>query len=112
MAMTVGAVSVAFDGSVTKSGYAGEYFDDLVAQYEAAIVALGQPIPTDPAIVVPTYQSIAIAANQAATALQYVIDHGTAKIATTATGLQQTPNPNNPATDTTGPTADKFLPIL
>jgi hypothetical protein len=112
MAMTVGTVSVAFDGSVTKSGYAGEYFDDLVAEYEAAIVALGQPVPTDPAIVAPTYQSLAKAAIQAATALQYVIDHGQAKIPSATGGLQKTPNPNTAATATDGPGTDKFLSIV
>lgn len=112
MAMTVGTVSVAFDGAVTKSGYAGEYFDGLVAQWQAAIVALGQPVPTLPEVIVPAYVSLAAVANQAATALQYVLDHAQAKIATGASGLQQTPNPNTAATNTTGPTADKFLPII
>ena len=102
MAMTPGSVSIAADGTETKSGIAEGYYD----------AAFNQPVPTDPAIIVPARKTWAKAANRAASIIQYIIDNGQAKIATTDSALQRTPNPNHADTATQGPSIDKFLAIV
>lgn len=112
MAMTPGSVSIAADGTETKSGFAEDYYDALKTEWEAALAAFNQPVPTDLAIIVPARKTWAKAANRAASIIQYIIDNGQAKIATTDSALQRTPNPNNADTATQGPSIDKFLAIV
>lgn len=108
MSMTIGTCTVDEDGVVTKSGAAGEAYDSLVASLLADI-AFTIPSGADGA---PIKRGLAMQARAIATAAAHVLANGQAKVATTDTGLQRTPDPNNAATATTGPASDKFLGLV
>jgi hypothetical protein len=111
MAMTVGSVSIADDGTETKSGFAGAYYDNLKALWTTKMLTFG-PIPTDPVIVVPALRSMAEAATSQAFIITYILANAKAEITTGDGGLQRTPNPNNADTATQAPLASKYLSIV
>lgn len=114
MPLTLGSVSVAADGTVTKSGECGALYDILEA------TALDLLHDFDPSLSFPTgaddMKRRRAQARQATAMATYI--HGlltaraTAKIAAGTSGLQVTPNPNDPDTNCEGPFTDKFLPIV
>lgn len=99
MSMTVGSVTVAEDGTVTKSGAASDAYDVIVASLEAA--------PWSLTLSVAQKGNCAALANAIATAVQHVLTNGRAKIATTDSALQRAGG-----VDTTGPTGDKLLGLV
>lgn len=111
MALTLGSVSVADDGTVTKSGCAGRLYDALIA-IAAAELPGGVQSGSD---------GVPMKRGQAtlATALSgwfftEITVHITARITADVTGrgLQRTPDPNDPLTPTLEPGEDKFLPLV
>lgn len=80
MAMTPGNVVVANNGAVTKSGFAGERFDAMVARVTAASLAWGQPFPpADPVARKQILQTFADMANDLAAVLLHVQAHARTK---------------------------------
>jgi hypothetical protein len=110
MAMTPGSVTIAANGAETKSGFAGDYYDQLKAEWELALADMNMPVPTDPLQLARARVPMAKAANRAASIIQYVIDNAEAEV--NAGGLQKTPNPNTADTATTAPAAPVYLPIV
>lgn len=107
--MLAGSVEVATDGTVTKSGAAGEAYDSIVASLAAGVPPFTLPNSTAGTAI---KRQIAAQANAIATAVAHVLANGHAKIATTDAALQRTPNPNDPDAATQGPAADKFLVLV
>lgn len=111
MALTLGSVSVADNGIVTKSGCTGRLYDELAALAGAELPG-GIPAGSDG---VPIKRAQAKLATTLAqwfyTEITTII---TAKIPAGDPGasLQRTPNPNDPDTDTKGPSVDKFLSLV
>ena len=110
--LSLGSVTVAASGLETKSGECEVLYDLLYADAEAAAADAGATLPSGP-------DSVAFKtglARMATTIATYVHTaltvRATAKIATTDSALQRTPNPNNPDTATQGPSVDKFLAIV
>lgn len=106
--MIAGTVTVADDGTVTKSGAAEAYYDALVLAL-ADLHGFTAPAGTAG---VPYKRGLAASARATAALITYVLVNGHAKVATTDAALQRTPNPNTPDTDTQGPAADKFLVLI
>lgn len=108
----LGSVTVASDGQVTKSGECEVLYDLLYADVEAAAADVGATLPTGAASA-PMKKGIARMATTIATYVyEALTERAQAKVATTDSALQRTPNPNNPNTATQGPTVDKFLSIV
>ena len=112
MAMTAGSVSIADDGTPTKSGAAEAYYDAMLTQATADFLTFGQAFPSGPEGVT-IKRALAKQANLMGSVLvTYLTANAQAKIRTTDANLQRTPNPNNPDTNTQGPSADRFVPIV
>lgn len=112
MAMTAGSVSIAADGTETKSGAASDLYDLLKAQTTTDLLEFGQAFPTGSDSVT-IKKALAKQSNLMATwMVTYLTTNAQAKITTAQSGLQRTPNPNNPDTNTQAPSADKFLVIV
>lgn len=107
MAMTRGTVTVAADGTVTKSGFAGALYDEAWTEYTTALVNANQPIPTDPIVLASVRRSLASAAKVGSLVIAYIQANGQATITTAQSGLQRVGG-----VDTQAPAADKFLAIL
>jgi len=74
MAMTVGSVTVASDGTYSGSGYVKATMDELVTDYESALSAMNAPDPPVAARVV-ALQELAKTATRLGGVLQYIIDN-------------------------------------
>jgi hypothetical protein len=101
MALDAGTVTIAADKSVAGSGLAKVIADSQVALF-----------PTLPGFAPGTRAGIkSFSEGLAAAIVSYLVAHADIRvtIATTDSGLQRTPNPNNPSTATLGPSADKTL---
>jgi len=107
MAMTRGTVTVAADGTVTKSGFAGSLYDELWTEYTTALANANQPIPTDPIVLASVRKGLASAAKVGSLVIAYIQANGQATITTAQSGLQRVGG-----VDTQAPSADKFLAIL
>jgi len=77
MPMTAGTVSVDSAGVVTKSGYAGNVFDDMYAEYLVNITASGTVVPPLDQLVA-VKQGLARAAVNAAKVITYIQANATA----------------------------------
>jgi hypothetical protein len=107
MAMTRGTVTVASDGTVTKSGFAGALYDELWTEYTTALANANQPIPTDAIVLASVRKGLASAAKVGSLVIAYIQANGQATITTSQSGLQRWGG-----VDTEAPSADKFLAIL
>ena len=110
MGMTAGTVTVAADGTVTKSGLAGEIFDEFVDNYADDIESItgepAEPIP-DGADGAKIKQGYAIFARNVATAVvTHISANADVTITTSDAGLQRDPATSN---DTLAPSGDKTL---
>jgi hypothetical protein len=112
MAIILGSVSVAPDGAVTKSGECGTLYDLLAADATQAAADVGSVLPSGAALVSIRKSLARLATTIATYNYGLLTARASVKVATTDTGLQTTPNPNNAATATTGPAVDKFLSIV
>lgn len=114
MSLAAGSCSIAEDGTVTGSGLAAALGNALVALWNETILL---PIPPytgalAPAPLTKAHDGLAAQANHLASAIiGYLVANAvvTVAIPTSASGLQRTPNPNNPNTDTQGPATAKTL---
>lgn len=107
MALTAGTVSIdPSTGAETTSGASGAVY--------AAMKAL-TPSSSDGVEVglrVASRQALADMANSiASTLITYIIANAEVVIGTGDSGLQRTPSPNDPSTETLGPTSEKTLTI-
>jgi hypothetical protein len=108
----LGSISVSSSGLVIKSGECEVIYDLLDADAVAAALEFGVILPGGPASVA---RKKAIA-RLAITIATYV--HGAltaraqAKVSTTSSALQRTPNPNVSNAATQAPLVDKFLNIV
>lgn len=110
--LALGSVSVASSGEVSKSGECEALYDLLYAAAEESVAEFGASMPTG-ADSVPMKRGLAKQATALATYFHVALTtRATAKIATTDSALQRTPNPNNANTATQGPALDKFLTIV
>jgi hypothetical protein len=100
MATTVGSVSVATDGTVTKSGAAEAVYDKLVADYSGTIPSGADGVPHK--------QSFADIANGCAALVGYMTTNVEVVIGTSDSGLQRDPSSTDP---TLAPAAEKTLTI-
>jgi hypothetical protein len=108
----LGNVTVASNGQVTKSGECEVVYDLLYADAEAAAADAGAALPTGPASVA-FKKGLARMAKTFATYVHGALtSRAQAKIATTDSALQRTPNPNSPDTATQGPSVDRFISIV
>lgn len=110
----LGSVSVASDGTVTKSGMAGRAYDAL-ADYNGefeTIVLTGAYKSFTTKLLVDVRQSRADLANMLATWMHDELTNRadvSVTVSTSDAGLQRTPDPNDPNTATLAPSADKTL---
>lgn len=110
----LGTISVAVDGTVTKSGECEHLYDLLYAAAESAMADSfpGQSLPEGPESVA-LKRGIALQATALATYIRtLLLSRATATITFSTSGLQRTPNPNNPNTPTLAPATDQFLSIV
>jgi hypothetical protein len=107
MAMTQGTVSVAADGTVTKSGLAGEVYDAMWSDYTTAILAAGAQVPTDPAQLAKIRKSIAASAKGQALCIPHITTNGSAQVDTGLSGLQRVSG-----VDTQAPSVTKSVPLV
>ncbi len=108
MALLVGSVTVAPDGTVTSSGEAGTLFALLQADATVALLAFGQAPPAGPAAVPYLTAMARQATTQAAWVVGMLTGRAHARIPAALGGLQHTPTPNNPGapTDPSGANID------
>lgn len=106
MAMTLGEATVESDGSVTKSGVIGRYYDEI---YGSLTVTL----PSGNAAI-PFLRQIAAQATAQGTAMYITLTtQAKARIAPGEAGLQRLPDPPVANALTQGPGGDgKYLPIV
>ncbi len=104
MAMSKGSVTIAGDGTASGSGAAKALYDVLVTKYPT--IEAGAPG-------VPAKQRIADICISVAELIDYIKDNGevTTKVGTSDNNLQRTPDPNDPNTNTTAPSATRTLAI-
>lgn len=112
MAITLGSVSVAADGTVTKSGECGALYDLLIADVQTATTEAGATMPTGAASVGIKKNIARMATTMATYCHGLLTSRASAKIAAGTAGLQRMSNPVAVDVDAQGPTADKFLPIV
>lgn len=99
-------------GLVSKSGECEVVYDLLYADAEAAATDAGATLPSGPESAA-FKKGLARLATTIATYVHTALTvRATAKIATTDSALQRTPNPNNANTATQGPSVDKFIAIV
>lgn len=112
MALTAGSVTIAADGTETKSGAAQTYYDLIKAQM--APLLPGGAEPADGAAKAPIRKAWAALANVLASGLvTELTTNAKARVGGAVAGLQKTPNPNNPNTATVAHGgADIDLPIV
>ena len=110
MAMVIGSVAIAANGTATKTGMAEAIYDEFVDNYETDN---GIPLPGGEEAV-PIKKGYATLANRLSEGIgQYILTNAQTVIYSGTGALQYTPNPNNPATACDGnPFLDKFLPII
>lgn len=110
MALTLGSVSIANDGTVTKSGECGNLYDQLAANVPPPGIPAGSA-------------GVAIKRGLATTATAFatwgftMITNARARVAPQgdpdeSAGLQRTPNPNTADTATVAPGVEKLLKIV
>lgn len=108
----LGSISIAADGSVTKSGECEVVWDLLEADAVAAAAEFSAVLPTGPESV----KRKKAQARQATTLATYVrtilTSRAQAEITTGASGLQRMPASTAEDTDTKAPGASKFLSII
>lgn len=110
--LALGSVTVAADGTVTKSGECEIVYDLLYATVTATAADLGVALPTGPDSVA-AKRAIGRQATVLATYVYNALTtRATAKIATTSTGLQRMPASTAENTDCKAPGTDKFLAIV
>lgn len=110
MAMIVGSVSVASDGTETKSGMAEAIYDALKVSTAAQIAPI--PLQTGPEGAA-VLQGLAATATGIAALVTYIQDNAQLRVFGSDAGLQKTPNPNDPNTPTLAPgTSQTFGEIL
>lgn len=110
MAMTAGTVVIEDNGTVsTSTGFAGELYDDLWADYVADLLAANPPqVPTtDPALLARIRRSMARVAMTQAKTITYIKANGQAEISTSLGALQRASG-----VDTTAPSTTKHIPIV
>lgn len=99
MALEAGSVSVANNGTITGGGLARAIMDQVLVPMNGAsnVSALQQNAP--------------FANNLAAAIVNYLVANAevSVTIPTSASGLQRTPSPNDPNTNTQGPGTTKTL---
>lgn len=115
MAMAAGSVTIADDGTVTKSGMAATIFDEFVNNYTADVLTMtgkvGVAIPGG-AEGVPIKRGYAVQATRMATAIvTYITANAKASIPATGygAGLQRDPATSNNCLQ---PSAEKLLTII
>ena len=110
MAMSLGEATVEPDGSVTKSGVIGRFYDNIAA---AVVTTIGGPIPSTAA---GTNIKKAIASQatiQGTSLFDTLTTEAQAKIDASASGLQRMPSSTAVNTPCNGPGGEgKFLPIV
>lgn len=111
MALTLGSVSIADDGTVTKSGMCGSLYDQFAAAVPApgipagsAGVAIKRGLSTQ-AVAIATWIHSELTTNARAR----VAPQGDPDV---NDGLQRTPNPNTADTATVAPGVEKLLKIV
>jgi hypothetical protein len=110
--LALGSVTVASSGEVSKSGECEALYDLLYAAAEESVAEFGASMPTG-ADSVPMKRGLAKQATVIATYVHTALTtRATAKISTTDSALQRTPNPNTVDTATQGPGVDKFISIV
>lgn len=112
MAMTAGAVVVGANGNVTKSGMAEALYDARLSASLALITEYGGVAPSGESLQRMKKGIAAAATADAGAMVAYLVANAKATILATDQALQRTPNPNNPATDTVGPAATRYIGIV
>lgn len=112
MALTLGSVSVAADGIVTKSGECATLYDLLIADVETATIEAGAAMPTGPASAGIKRNMARLATTMATYCHGLLTARATVKISTTDSGLQRMPASTVEDTACKAPSTDKFLPIV
>jgi hypothetical protein len=110
--LSLGSVTIAATGLETKSGECEVIYDLLYADAEAAAADAGATLPTGPESAAFKKGLARLATTIATYVYEALTERAQAKVATTDSALQRTPNPNDPNTATQGPTVDKFLTIV
>lgn len=105
MALQAGTVTIDGNGNASGGGLSRAIYDQLVSTnidpYSSGL---------DASTIVAAKQGLASYTNSlAAGVVPYFKDNGDVRIKSSDSGLQRTPNPNNPDTDTQGPSADVVL---
>ena len=114
MSLDAGSCSIAGDGTVTGSGLAAALGNALVAMWNETVLLPTPPYTgaLAPAPLAKAHDALASQANHLASAIiGYLVANAevTVTIAPADSGLQRTPNPNNPNTNTQGPATTKTL---
>ncbi len=112
MTLLAGSVSVADDGTVTKSGAAGRLFDLLQVDAAVAFAVFGQVPPVGPDSVASGRGQARLATTIAGWLVTEMTAHAVVRIPAALGGLQLTPTPNDPGTPTVASGADVDLAIL
>lgn len=112
MALTAGSVTVADDGSVTKSGAAGRLYDILLARAVADATSFQQTLPSG-AAGARVRRSIGNMATDIATwMVTELTTNARARITTSDVGLQRMPASTAEDTNCKAPATEKLLGII
>lgn len=110
--LALGSISIAADGTVTKSGECEVVWDLLEADAVTSVAEFGKALPTGPKSV-PRKKAQARLATTIATYVRTLITaRAQAEIRTSASGLQRMPASTAEDTDTKAPAAAKYLSII
>lgn len=112
MALTLGSVTVATNGSVTKSGECGTLYDLLYADAATAASEAGCTLPTGAASVGINRNLARLATTMATYCHGLLTSRAKVKVSTTDSGLQLMPAVTTENTECKAPASDKLLVIV
>jgi hypothetical protein len=112
MALTLGSVSVADDGIVTKSGERGTLYDLLYADAVTVAAESGVSLPSGENSVATKKALARLATTIAGYTYALLTERAQVKVATTDAGIQRVPASTAEDTACKAPATDKFLSIV
>lgn len=109
---SLGSISVADDGTVTKSGECGALFDALEASAQATAADYSVTLPTGAASAKRKRAQGRLATAIATYVHTALTTRAAVKVSTADAGLQRMPRVTTEDTECKAPSADKFLSIV
>lgn len=110
--LALGSISIAADGTVTKTGECEVVWDLLEADAVSAAAEFGKALPTGPTSVRRKKAQARFATTIASYVRTLITARAQAEITSSASGLQRMPASTAEDTDTKAPAASKYLSII